>query len=1085
MSKHRILKLKPLPLAAALLFTQWAGAQNITLQDNFTGTSATLNWATFNGACLTAGNGTGKIPACTGLPYYSGVTLKGGQTGTLPDTAGNGALRFTNNTNNENGAVVSNFTFPSGNGLAVTFSTVTYGGTGADGISFFLMDGSKSPSLGALGGSLAYSCSNSNPPYDGLVGAYLGLGMDEYGNFLNQGDNTSSGYGFQAGRIGMRGAGNTSWTWLNANYPSQYPSSLSASKMQAAVQKTCQTGYVWDYSNNSNNPTQTATTLSNYAVIPNAFSVLPAATPLFIGSAARRPDAAPITYQLRITQNGLLSLSYSYNGGTFQPVLSNQSILAANGPLPTTFRFGFAGSTGGANNIHEVTCFTAGPADLSSSSAGINTQQSGQVKTGTQVYLAYYHSNNWWGQLTSQDLVYNAATSTVTINPTANWDASCVLTGGACATTGASITAQTPTSRTMLTWNGTTGIPLRWANLTTTQQNALTAGDTAPVNSNRLDYLRGARTNEINNSGVGLYRARTSVLADIVDSSPLWVGPPALPYPDSWSDLLYPAAIMPESAVGYSTFVTANKTRQNVVYVGADDGLLHGFRAGAYDASNNFVNNSSYPNDGKEILAYMPGASLQSIHSTTSNIDYSNAQYAHAFSVDGAPASGDLFYGGAWHTWLVGGLGPGGNAIYALDITNPANFSETNAASLVTGEWTPTSISCTNFTNCGNSLGQTYDSPQIRRFHNGKWGFVFGNGLNSASGKAGIYVVTIDPLTAAQTSYFLDTGTGSSSTPNGIAFSSPADLDGDHVTDYVYAGDLLGNLWRFDLTSSNASTWGVSQFGNAGATPLFKTPSGQPITTKATVAIVPSVTGASRVMIGFGTGQQVPQTTSAAATYATASQSLYGIWDWDMTAWNVLSITSQKQKRALIAPQTTTVSKLQVQTITASVPTPNTNGVSGYRTVSNTKVCWQGSTDCGSGNTKYGWVLALPGSQEQIVFAPILSLGAFIVNTTIPANNSPLSCTANPNLGWTMAVNPSSGGAFQQSFFGNSQGNFVSYAGGTVSGVQLGAVGRPSVVTAVGNPYLVNQTTAGTGHVDQINPPGGTIGSRLTWEQIR
>ena len=165
--------------------------------------------------------------------------------------------------------------------------------------------------------------------------------------------------------------------------------------------------------------------------------------------------------------------------------------------------------------------------------------------------------------------------------------------------------------------------------------------------------------------------------------------------------------------------------------------------------------------------------------------------------------------------------------------------------------------------------------------------------------------------------------------------------------------------------------------------------------------------------------------------------------------------------------------------------TGGANGVSGYRTISNNKVCWSGSSDCGSGNTEFGWKLPLPTTQEQIIYSPVLQDGAFIFNTTIPANNSPLACSNNLNTGWTMAVAPDSGGAFKTSFFGDSSNNFVTYLGSAVSGIQLGAVGSPSVVRANGSPYLVNQTAAGTGHVDKINPPGGTIGSRLTWQQVR
>src|ERR1700759_3487641 len=129
----------------------------VTVSDDFTQSSDSNNWKTYNGACLTAGDGTSSIPKCVGLAYYQGQTLYGGASGTLPDTAGNGALRFTNGNNsgsgfangyNQAGSIISNFTFPTGAGLAVTFKTVTYrgnsggsGADGADGMSFFLMDG--------------------------------------------------------------------------------------------------------------------------------------------------------------------------------------------------------------------------------------------------------------------------------------------------------------------------------------------------------------------------------------------------------------------------------------------------------------------------------------------------------------------------------------------------------------------------------------------------------------------------------------------------------------------------------------------------------------------------------------------------------------------------------------------------------------------------------------------------------------------------------------------------------------------------------------------------------------------------------
>ena len=129
---------------------------------------------------------------------------------------------------------------------------------------------------------------------------------------------------------------------------------------------------------------------------------------------------------------------------------------------------------------------------------------------------------------------------------------------------------------------------------------------------------------------------------------------------------------------------------------------------------------------------------------------------------------------------------------------------------------------------CRHSLGATYGTPIIRRLHDGRWAVIFGNGFGSTTGDAGIFVMTVD-ATGNKQFYYLSTGNTGTAANNGIAYVASADLDGDHVTDYVYAGDLMGNLWRFDLTSNAESSWA------AGAAPLFSSPAGQPITTAVTV----------------------------------------------------------------------------------------------------------------------------------------------------------------------------------------------------------------------------------------------------------
>ncbi|MBV9344447.1 MAG: pilus assembly protein PilY, partial [Gammaproteobacteria bacterium] len=629
-------------LTLCVVRSAWGQA---SVSEDFTGTNTNNPWYFFNGACLTAGNQNGaepnggawQMPGCAAIrgSYYH-ENLVGGQNGvagggqTLPDPNGQGALRFTNGSPGgfaQNGGIVSTTPFPTGQGVAITFKTVTYRGNsccaghdGADGISFFLMDASALDTtsitgtsngdgngLGSWGGSLGYTCSNANPPYNGLIGGYVGLGIDEYGNFLNgaawmpgylgpnpaTGDNSALGYGYKPGRIGLRGAGNTAWNWLNANYPLYYPNTFSPGMQNAAVRNTCRNGVVYDQANNRVAMVAGAPIpLYDYAPIPNAYVELPAGVQIANEAAMARTAAQPIFYKLRISQDGLLSLHYSINGGAYQAVIQGQDITAANGPLPANFLFGFAGSTGGATNIHEILCFKADPATSAGSSAGASERQSAKLETGAQAYFAYYNPSGWTGRVTASGLGFDAF-GNIIVAATPNWDAACALTGvgatATCPTTGAAgpIPGENWNQRTVLTFNGVQGVPFRWGNLTGAQQAALDAGDAMPLTANRLNYLRGQRANEINSSGVGLFRPRGDVLADIIDSSPVWVGPPIAPYTAVWSDRINAGAPTPETNAGaqtYTQFLATAATRLNVVYTGSNDGLLHGFRSGSYDS---------------------------------------------------------------------------------------------------------------------------------------------------------------------------------------------------------------------------------------------------------------------------------------------------------------------------------------------------------------------------------------------------------------------------------------------------------------------------------------------------------------------
>ncbi|HTV97614.1 MAG TPA: PilC/PilY family type IV pilus protein, partial [Steroidobacteraceae bacterium] len=689
----------------------------------------------------------------------------------------------------------------------------------------------------------------------------------------------------------------------------------------------------------------------------------------------------------------------------------------------------------------------------------------------------------------------------------------------------------------------------------------------------RLNYLRGDRSNEqtptSSTTYVGTFRTRASVLGDIIDSNPTWVGPPDASYPNSWADLYDGASDpTPENAgQSYGTFASTSGflSRENVVYVGANDGLLHGFRSGYFSDATTY---QPATNDGYEVLAYMPGYVSYDIQTTLpgsgpppvydSPLNYSDPQYGHRFDVDAPPGTGDLFYAGAWHTWLVGGLGPGGNAIYAIDVTDPTQFSEANAASLVIGEWstsvgsvvnpgppvtvTPvvnsTTLSCANDTGatgpCGNHLGKTYGIPQIRRFHNGSWGAVFGNGASSVGGDGGIYVMLVNPTFGPSnggiTFYYLSTSTGSQASPNGIYYVSSADLDGDNIVDYVYAGDLQGNIWRFDLTSSNPANWGVdnaagnSVNSNGGTpTPLFSTasPTGvQPITSQVMVVAIANNYGNPRLLVEFGTGEQTPLSNSSGATFLTTQQALYGVWDWNVGTWNSKSASQYDglPGNGVSAPSTpiSGTANLQQQSITGTYAATVANTGSDYRTLSAIPICWADTTGC----NQFGWYLNLvsgnayspdpaipqngnanyantPVVYEQVIYNPSLEFGAFVVNTTIPAATASTTCFSAAASGWTMAIDPTTGGAFSVSSFVNpgtqtpinvtqstTTGSGTTTSSYGISGEATGNTGSESGLLGGTAAYLIGQGPGGKGNLTAVSKHG-LKGNRVTWIQRR
>ena len=461
------------------------------------------------------------------------------------------------------------------------------------------------------------------------------------------------------------------------------------------------------------------------------------------------------------------------------------------------------------------------------SSSAVATTSS-QYQTGTNLFQAVYDPSTWSGDLVARDV----------ITLSQQWSAAQVLAR--------QIDGTIASPRKILTFNPNSGpkgegVPFQWADLDTSQQTALQAGDTVAVGQARLAYLRGDTTNEAQNSGTYSFRNRETALGDIVHSDPFFLPPPGAPL-FFWPDDL--------ESVTYSSFVASHSGRQDMVLFGGNDGMLHILNA----------------TDGREILAYVPSPVIANLSKLT------NPSYSHQFYVDAPVQVSDVFYNGGWHTVAVGGLGKGGKGIYALDLTNPAAFLENNAASLVRWEFTDP------------DLGYTYTKPQIFKMNNGKWVAAIGNGYNSGEaggdGDATLFLLDIEDGSlikkiAAPAGIAEDlvlTGQGRS---NRLTDVVALDQDQDFEVDYLYAGDLFGNLWKFDVSDANPTKWTIVKSGST-PTPLFQArdddDNPQPITVAPAIQYHDTKNG---YLLYVGTGKYVEASDPA----DTSIQTIYGVWD--------------------------------------------------------------------------------------------------------------------------------------------------------------------------------------------------------------
>ncbi len=542
----------------------------------------------------------------------------------------------------------------------------------------------------------------------------------------------------------------------------------------------------------------------------------------------------------------------------------------------------------------------------------------------------------------------------------------------------------------------------QWSSLDSSQQSRA-------VGANLLNYLRGQsgfenRPTNVTGSGSTivdneLFRARSAILGDALESQPAFISAPVFSYP-------YP---------GYSAFKTAQAGRAGTVYMGTNDGMMHAFAA----------------DTGVERWAYVPSMVIPNMWKLA-DFNYSTL---HNNFVNGSPITSDVCTancttaGATWKTILVAGLNGGGRGYYALDITNPT------APTLLWELTTTAGIGKTK----DDDLGYSYGQPVITKKADGTWVVLVTSGYNNVSpggngdGKGYLYVLNAN--TGAIISK-IATGVGSTTTPSGLAKIAGFNNEppGNAVS-YVYGGDLLGNVWRFDVndttTTASIGTGVAIKFAtlfsdNAGANP-------QPITT---TPVLGKIAGSRVVFIGTGKYLEVGDLTT------TQTQTEYAIKD-DNSGTTFVNPRSQT---TLMVNQTMA-----------------TNVANGTRSISPTLPV--------NFYTGRGWFVDFPESGERVNIDSQLVLGVLIVPTIVPSNTA---CSPGGH-GWLNFLDYKTGGAV------TSSGLVSAKYDSTIVGVNVLYIdGAPVVEVVTSTDPTPNKDN------DVTFPPtaGSFTGKRTLWREL-
>ncbi|KNZ32567.1 MAG: hypothetical protein AD742_10785 [Methylibium sp. NZG] len=616
--------------------------------------------------------------------------------------------------------------------------------------------------------------------------------------------------------------------------------------------------------------------------------------------------------------------------------------------------------------------------------------ESAQLSANTEVYQATYNPSQWAGRLYAFS---QAANGSVNTNPSgALWEASNKMPA--------------PDSRNIYTWNPNTnvGAPFTWAGLTATQRGHLNDDSTM------LDFLRGSDARELAQNGPFRDRARYTVgavkggvLGDIVNGSPI-KGPSA---GNGYNRL-------PSSAPGQSSYAafrspsnTALDNMRDTIFVGANDGMLHAFNR----------------NTGVERFAYVPNSVFNVPRSPTAAEQklkmLSDPGYTHRFTVDGPPQIADAFIGTSaasseWRNVLVGSTGAGARSVFAMDVSNPAVVSGGFGQSRLLWEFSETN---------NTDMGYMLSYPHVARMRDGTWVAIFGNGYDSTNGRAKLFILNLQTGAVLWEQFVGVAGGNGLSQPN---FT----LNNNREVTAIYAGDLKGNLWKFDVDDASPANWKVA-FGSApNYTPLFTGSANQPISVMPEITFHPN----GGTLVSFGTGKlfEVEDTSATSVNVNLNTQAIYGIWDKPAETTGISG-------NGTLVEQTANTGLGLVTDTSLSGTTTNT-------------IDW---------NTKRGWFLNLGSGGERINVSPQQSKSTLLVVSNKPVTD-PCNTGGSSRL---FGLDPITGGAPAYAVFDTNATGGITTAdakGYNVKAVAFAVLSLPTIQSRSGGGDVVTTEAAGT-----------------------